>query len=150
MEALAAAVEASALGEAARGVWWLYPLANVAHVLGVALLVGGIAVYDLLLLRRRADRSAAAALAVVARTALPLALAGAALALASGGVLFAADAVALSGNPLFWTKLGLAAAGAANAALFHWRPAGTGRGHAALSLLLWTAALSAGRLIAYA
>ena len=35
--ALMTALENSALGEAARGTGWLYPLANMAHVLGAAL-----------------------------------------------------------------------------------------------------------------
>ncbi|MDP3383095.1 MAG: hypothetical protein Q8S47_07195, partial [Phenylobacterium sp.] len=47
MEALAALLEASALGQWARGSAVAYPVANVAHLLGLVLLVGGIGVVDL-------------------------------------------------------------------------------------------------------
>lgn len=143
MEAWLAAVEASWLGVAARGSAWLYPLSNVGHVLGVALLVGGIAVYDLALLLRRGSAAATGALAV------PLAIAGAVLAVATGVVLFAADATAVGRNPAFWVKAGLLALAAANALAFNLRPVWP-PGQAAASLLLWVGVLAAGRLIAYA
>ena len=43
--------EQSGLGHAARSTSWLYPLANLTHVLGASLLVGAIAVFDLQVLR---------------------------------------------------------------------------------------------------
>ncbi len=136
-----AAIEASALGQAARGGAWLYAIANTGHVLGVALLVGGIAVYDLILIRRGAAPETAA-------VAVPLALTGAVLAVATGVVLFAADATAVGRNWMFWWKTGLIALAVANAALFWIRPVWT-RGQAAASLLFWLAAAAAGRMIAY-
>ena len=51
IEAAMTALEQSGLGAAARGSAWLYPLANLAHVLGAALLVGAIATFDVQLLR---------------------------------------------------------------------------------------------------
>jgi len=63
-------------------------------------------------------------------------------------VLFAADATALAGNPLFLAKLALLLVAGINALLWHRRPPGHGA-QAALSLGLWLAILSAGRLIAY-
>ncbi len=45
------ALEQSSLGAAARGSAWLYPLANVSHVLGAALLVGAIATFDIQVIR---------------------------------------------------------------------------------------------------
>jgi hypothetical protein len=51
IEAAMTALEQSGLGVAARGSAWLYPLANLAHVLGAALLVGAIATFDVQLLR---------------------------------------------------------------------------------------------------
>ena len=53
IQELLAAFEASGLGHTARNSVWLYPLANLVHVLGAALLVGSIAVFDILVLRRR-------------------------------------------------------------------------------------------------
>ncbi len=44
---LLAALEASGLGHAARHSAWLFTAANLLHVLGSALLVGAIAVFDL-------------------------------------------------------------------------------------------------------
>ena len=56
---LLALLEASALGQVARSSSWFFPLSNIAHVLGGALLVGAIAVFDVLLLRRRYEIAAA-------------------------------------------------------------------------------------------
>lgn len=141
MDALLAGLEASALAQAVRGGAWLYAVANTGHVIGVALLVGGIAVYDLALIRRGTAPETAG-------VAVPLALAGAALAVASGALLFVADATAVGRNWMFWSKIGLVALAAANAALFRIRPVWT-KGQAAASLLFWLGAAAAGRMIAY-
>lgn len=141
MDAILAAIEASALGQAARGGAWLYAIANTGHVIGVALLVGGIAVHDVALIRRGRSPETGA-------VAVPLALLGAVLAVATGVVLFAADATAVGRNWMFWWKAGLIALGAANAALFRIRPLWT-RAQAAASLLFWLGATAAGRMIAY-
>lgn len=140
-----ALIEASALGHVARASVWVYPLSNLAHVLGAALLVGGIAVFDILMLRRRYADAAAAA-----RVALPLAAAGVAMLVASGAVLFSAEATALGSNPVFLLKAALIAAGLANLTVYHLsagrRPAGV---HAGVSLAVWVSVLLAGRSIAY-
>lgn len=146
--ALAGALEVSGLGRAARASGWLYPLSNLLHVLGAALLVGGIAVFDIGVLRR------AEAAAAIGRIAIPLAALGLALQIGSGAVLLAAEAVALSRNPAFLAKLGLIALGLLNVALFHRlvgpdRTSGPARTLALVSLASWTLALLAGRAIAY-
>lgn len=145
-------LERSALGALARGTTWLYPSANLIHVLGAALLVGGIAVFDLQVLRRKGE------IAALARATLPLAAAGLVLQLASGLVLLAAEASALIANPAFQAKMAVLVLGAVNIALFHarfgrhWR-AGTLPGNArllaAISLAAWVFVLLAGRAIAY-
>ncbi len=148
----AAWLEQSGLGQAARGSVWLYPAANLGHVLGAALLVGAIVAFDLWLLRRRPG------IGTVARAALPVAAAGLALQFVTGAVLFAAEAVALAGNPAFQAKAAALLLGLANLALFHWRfghvrhaehaPSGA-RPLAAVSLASWITVLLAGRTIAY-
>lgn len=150
--ALAALAEGSALGRLARASVWLYPAANLVHVLGAALLVGAIATFDIAVLRR-----APAARAVV-RAGMPVAAAGLVLLLASGLVLFAAEAGPLVRNVAFLAKLGFIALGILNLALFHLVFSGalrrgdipTGaRPYAALSLAAWIATLLLGRGIAY-
>jgi len=155
--AWAAALEASALGVLMRESTWLYPTANVLHVLAVAVLVGAALALDLRLLgvgRRLVPAEGAV------RLLAPLAAGALALALPMGVLLFAADAGPLAGNVMLQAKLVLVAAGIANALLFQalWRrrlgtwdadaPA-PARLQAAASAGGWIAAAACGRLIAY-
>lgn len=155
--ALAASLEATPLGAWARGSAIGYPLANLAHLLGLVMLVGAIGVLDLRLLGlfRRLPPGA------LAQALIPLAAAGVGLMILSGLVMFAADAGALIRSPLFRWKLALIAAALCNVAAFHllWRrrleswsaaPPPAARLAAAASLGLWLAAAALGRLIAYA
>jgi hypothetical protein len=150
---LLAALETSLLGQFARSSNWFFPLANILHVLGAALLVGSIAVFDILLLRRRFDAAAA-----ISSTALTIAVIGAIFLALGGSVLLAAEATALGRNPMFLAKLTLISAALFNISAYYagaWRQ-NVGRGfprharlHAAVSLCLWVLVLLAGRLIAY-
>jgi hypothetical protein len=155
--ALVLALERSGLGEAMRQSIWLYPAANVLHVLAMGVLLGSILAFDLRLLGLGRAIPARA----LARLALPLAAGGLAVALPTGFVLLAADASAVWGNPMFKAKLALLALGLANAAALHrgamrriaeWgdgaAPAGARIG-AAVSLAAWAGAAASGRLIAY-
>jgi hypothetical protein len=146
------ALEHSALGEAARGTGWLYPLANMAHVLGAALLVGAIATFDIQVLRR------AGGTRILARAVIPIAAFGLAVQAASGFVLLSADAMPVVVNPAFQFKMAMLALGLLNVALFRWRfgaalkkdtPLDGAHGLAAVSLASWTLVLLAGRFIAY-
>jgi hypothetical protein len=151
---LFAAVEASALGQAARGSVWLYPLANLLHVLGAALVVGSIAVFDLLVLARRYPDAVGSG-----RVAIPLAAAGLAVQVLTGIVLFSAEATTIGRNPAFLFKMALLAIGLVNVIGYHMLhriPAeaeaghgGAARLHALVSLLTWVFVLLAGRAIAY-
>jgi hypothetical protein len=147
-----AALEQSGLGHAARHSPWLYTMANVLHVLGAALLVGGIAVFDVTLIRRAGHA------AEIGRAAIPLAAFGLVLQIPTGVVLLAPEASALGQNPAFLYKLGFIALGVANVAFFHVRMGNrmrhgpfppSARLVAIVSLVAWTAALAAGRMIAY-
>lgn len=136
--AWAAALEASGLGRAMRQSMFLYPIVEILHVLGFALLVGAIAAYDLRLVAGREAPAVAQRVAAV----------GLALAAPAGLLLFVAEATAYVHNSVFLAKLGLIGLALGNVALFHlgWT---TGRIAGAASLALWVAALSCGRLIAY-
>ncbi|MFD2262976.1 hypothetical protein ACFSM5_08765 [Lacibacterium aquatile] len=154
--AFAVALEASSLGVFMRASVIAYPLANLAHLLGLVLLVGPIIALDLRLL------GFARALPVKALSSYltPFAILGLLLMIASGTLLFSADAAALSVNAVLQIKVVLIALGLINAILFRllwsgrlydWdrRPAGFGRLQCAASIGLWLGAGTAGRLIAY-
>ncbi len=130
---------------------WTYPALEVVHVVGVALLVGSLAVFELRLW------GAAPALGAheLARLALGTALAGFALAAASGlAMFFASGPDGLLANPAFRIKLALLALAVANAALFHARRGvarldRTARWQGLASIALWLGVLACGRAIAY-
>lgn len=133
-----------------------YPYANVLHLLGLVMLVGGIALVDL----RLTGAFRALPVEALSRYLTPVALAGLALQAASGAVLFAADARALARSETFWWKLILIGVALANAAAFRliwgkriarWddAPPLTGRAMALASVLLWLAVGWHGRMIAY-
>jgi hypothetical protein len=153
VEAFAAAVEASALGGFARGSGWAYPAANLVHLLGLVLLVGGIGIVDL----RLAGAFRTLPVAALSRALTPVGLLGLACLALSGPVLFAADAASLVRSEYFQVKLLLIAIALANAAAFRWfwspgAPDVTPllRGMAVGSILLWLTVAALGRLIAYA
>jgi len=154
--ALASWLEAVGIEEWARATAWVYPWANVLHVIGVVMLVGGIGVVDL----RVAGLWRRLPLVALSRALTPVAAAGLALQFASGIVLFAADGGALAGSSTFQAKLILLALALANAFAFrrYWRrhaggddyaPPALARVSAVVSLTLWLAIATLGRLIAY-
>lgn len=129
-----------------------YPLANIVHVLGLAMLLGPIALVDLRLL----GTFRALPLQPFVQAVRPVAIAGLLGMLLSGPVLFAADAVALAQSGAFRLKLILVGLALVNALAFPfvWRGGGQvglpAKAMAVASLLLWTSATVAGRWIAYA
>jgi hypothetical protein len=135
-------LEFSQLGALARKGVWLYPAANTLHVLGAALLVGAILVYDIRILRGREPT----------RTALTLSVIGLVLLVLTGPTMFSAEATAVGHNPIFLLKMAVILAALINV-LLHWLAGPVlprlARLHAFLSALLWTGALVLGRLIAY-
>lgn len=153
----AQALEASAFAAFVRG-GDAYPLANVLHLFGMALVVAPMLLLDLRLLGAgRAHFPLPATSAVLTRCAL----AGAALAVPSGAAMFSADAVSLAANPILLAKLALLALAAANALAFRllWsndviragRPAPLfARAQLLLSMALWLSIPALGRWIAYA
>ena len=155
--AWAAALEESAISFVIRDSTWLYPLANLAHIYGLALVLGTIIALDLRLLG--AGRRVVTAEAL-SRFLTPITVVGLVLSIASGLVLFTADASAIAVNAVFFNKMVLLVLGLLNAWLFRrlwWRelpqwdirPPLIGRLQALASIAIWLLLATAGRLIAY-
>jgi hypothetical protein len=148
----AGALEASALARWINETGFVYPLANTAHVIGAIMLVGVIGLLDLRILGYARGLSADA----LSRAATPIAVAALVIMVASGVVMFLADARALVRSPIFLTKLVLIVLAGVNALAFRWRwrvlsdePALAARVFAGASLVLWLGVVVLGRLIAY-
>jgi hypothetical protein len=133
-----------------------YPLVNAAHILSIGLLLGAIATLDLRLLGVFRT-SALVQIAIPLRRVAACGLASAAV---TGFLLFSTRPLTYIENPAFFIKLGLVGLGVLNALLFarnpHWLPALAGapihwslRLSAVASLLLWLAAVIAGRWIGF-
>lgn len=154
--AFAEAVQNSGFGLWAAQSSLAYPVANVVHLFGLVMLVGGIGILDL----RLAGAFRAIPVAPLSRALTPIALAGLALIVPSGAVMFAADAQALVFSTTFRWKLALIALALANAVAFRflWQkrlerwdsePPRAARAMAAGSILLWLSVATLGRWIAY-
>jgi len=127
-----------------------YPLLEVAHIVGIALLVGSLALFEL----RVWGLGAALPAVALARLALPLTLAGFVLAATSGLLMFASQPTELIANRAFVVKMGLVMTAGLNAAGFHARGGAArldrlARGQTLLSIGLWLAVIFCGRWIAY-
>jgi hypothetical protein len=157
---LLAWLQSSALGMFMRGTGpWTYPVVNVIHVLGVSTLFGAVLILDLRLLGvgRRAP------LAAITAVAAPVAMAGFALAAASGVCLLAANALEYQGNPVLLVKFSAIGLGLVNAVVLRWTAAwqahttrDLSRSEArrlglmgGVSLVSWLTAVGAGRIIGY-
>lgn len=141
------------------GIWAggdAYPFANLIHILGLIMLVGGIGILDLRLagLFRRIPAAA------LSSALTPIAIAGLLLMIPSGATMFAADASSLVNSTTFRWKLVLIGLALTNAIAFRliWQrrmdrwdsdPPALGRLMAGSSLLLWLSVASLGRWIAY-
>lgn len=129
---------------------WAYPALEVAHVLGIALLVGNLAALEL----RVWGVARELAVAALARLSLGLALAGFALVATTGLLMFATQPAELLANRAFTLKMGLVMLAGCNAAWFHGRGGlqrldGMARAQTAVSLGLWIGVMICGRWIAY-
>ena len=154
--AWAAWLEASGLGVMMRESAALYPLANIAHILGLVLFVGSILFLDLRLVGFARSLPALN----VARVLTPVMMAGFCLQVASGVLLFSADARPLWANPVMQIKAALIAFGIVNALVFRtlWNrrladwdetAPGIARTQAGLSLLTWLGVAVRGRFAGY-
>ena len=135
---------------------YIYPFVNATHILSIGLLVGGILPADLRIL----GFFQSVALAPFLRLMTAFAGIGLALAIASGFLLFSVQPHEYVGNAAFLTKISLVAFGALLALAIRFSPAwrralassdvrGGLRAAALLSMMVWIAALLAGRWIAF-
>lgn len=158
MDGWAAALASTPLSRQLREAAWLYPLLEIAHILGFVLLVGSIAMFDLRLLGAARNLSVSALGAHLRKWSLG----SVAVVAPSGALLFTANPQELAGNPVFALKLGAIALAALNAAAYqlgaHRTVSGWDTGapsplrarlHALASLTLWPTTIACGRLLAY-
>jgi hypothetical protein len=156
------ALEASGLGRAMREWLWLYPSVEIAHIVGIGLLFGSIAVLDIRLL----GVSKSISVRRLSGHVLPWTAASFLLIIPSGLMMFTAHATDFISSPVFVIKMCLIMLAGVNAALFHaiamrtanvWDteemrdlpPPPSVRLAGAASLLIWISVISCGRLLAY-
>jgi hypothetical protein len=130
---------------------WAYPLLEVAHIIGIALLLGSLVLLEL----RVWGWARELPLRTLAGLALRVTLLGFALAATSGGAMLASQWSELQGNRALITKMVLLALAGVNAIAFHARGGldkadRLARLQTALSLGLWVLVVVCGRFIAYA
>lgn len=133
----------------------LFPVIEIVHIFGFIFLVGSAFLFDLRLL----GVSKRLTVKDVAGYVLPWSRRSLLLVISSGLLLFISQAKALSTNDIFGLKLVLIVVAFANAGIFHRytlarceRSASTplaAKAAAVMSMLLWTAVITCGRLIAY-
>jgi hypothetical protein len=134
----------------------LYIFANAGHILSLAMLIGATVILDLRLLGAFAGLPIGETARILSRVAA-IALASAIL---TGAFLFSVQPLDYAANTAFLTKLGLVALGALNALSVRrsegWKAALAGappsrglRLAAVLSLVIWVAAVLAGRWIGF-
>lgn len=136
---------------------WLFPTLETLHVLGLALVVGSIAAFDLRTLgwawptRRRET---------LVREVLPWTWTGFGITVATGLLLFSSSATVYAENKVFLVKMGLMALAGANVLFFHLHPhhrlklpaadvSPILRASAAVSLALWVSIVVLGRWIGF-
>jgi hypothetical protein len=149
----------SAWGTAIRESTLLFPIIETAHVLGLSLSVGTIALLDLRLLGLGLRRQPASE---VMRQVMPWSLIGFAIMFTSGALLFWSQALKAYNSTFFRIKLLLLICAAVNALIFQFTvyrrmsswdeapatPLGA-RISGVVSLCLWIAVIAAGRTMAY-
>ena len=151
-------LETSGLAQAMRQWLWLYPIVEIAHITGIVLLVGAVAMFDLRLL----GLSPTLPVSHMARHLLPWSVTGLGLVIVTGLMMFSAHATEFWTNPAFIVKLILIALAGLNALLFHvgvfrkvaaWDVGAVvpsvAKTSAVASLALWVGVIACGRLLAY-
>ncbi|MBO6949187.1 MAG: hypothetical protein JJ855_14480 [Rhodospirillales bacterium] len=93
-----------------RGSFWIYPLVNAAHILGIALLIGAIVPFDLRLM----GVIKAGRIRTLAGILVPVAASGLALAAVTGAALFIVKPVDYAQSDLFVIKLAVIGVGLIN------------------------------------
>jgi hypothetical protein len=152
------ALEASEFGAFIRQSIWVYPSANIAHVVAIALFAGAIAVMDVRMMGGMTGSDPAR----VVRGARRVAISALVAVILSGAVLFTAEASHVALNTVFQIKMALVAFGLVHALFLGGRAVraldglgpqapmpGFARFAGALSMLTWLSVVGLGRYIAY-
>lgn len=150
-------LESSWLAESVRQSLWLYPFLEILHILSFAILFGAVVLFDLRLLGFSRRLSVTA----LARHLFPWVYLSFGGTILTGFWLFAVDATALVANAAFRLKLLLILLAGINAAVYQGSASQSLerlsiraspvrlKAIAVISLVLWTAVIICGRLIAY-
>jgi hypothetical protein len=151
-------IEGLPLAKAMREWLWLYPIVEIVHISGFAILVGSVAMFDLRVL----GIAKHIPLRALSRFLLPWSWAAILVVVPSGMMMFTAHAADFLGNPAFKLKMALLVAALMNTAFFHTGPFQgvadwnqdaaapvAARLSAALSIAIWFSVISCGRLLAY-
>ena len=151
-------LEATPVALAMRGSLWLYPIVEIFHIVGFAILVGAVALFDLRLLGWSRNLPVRG----LGRHLLPWSAGSLMLIVPAGLMMFSAHPRDFVDNRVFLLKLTLIAAAGINALLFHvgvYRSVDTWNAdvraplsawlHALASLAIWVAVICCGRLLAF-
>jgi hypothetical protein len=151
-------LETTRLAAAMREWLWLYPIVEIAHLIGLTMLVGAAVLFDFRLL----GLSSSIRVTALAAHLLPWARRSLLVIVPSGLMMFTAHATEMAGNPAFQLKMVLLIAAGVNAAAFHAATFRTvsawdlqahapraAKLSAILSLCLWIGVIACGRLLAY-
>lgn len=149
-------LEQSSLAVSIRQSYWLYPFLEIIHIIGIILLVGPAFMFDIRIL----GYSKHLPVKDLERYLLPWAERALLLVIPSGFLLFITNAGELGYDPVFWIKMSLLILAGSNALYFHRVVVRTinddmttipfaAKLIAVFSLILWTAVITCGRLLAY-
>ena len=152
-------LEQSPVGAAVRQSLWLFPAIETVHLLGMTVLVGTVAAFDLRLLGWALQRTPVSELA---RRLLPWAWVGFGLQVVTGALLFSSEAAKMYVNPAFRLKMLLICLAGAQALIFQFAAGRkltewdernavpiAARIGGLISLLLWISVVAAGRWIGF-
>ncbi|HEX8492117.1 MAG TPA: DUF6644 family protein [Pyrinomonadaceae bacterium] len=151
-------LESSGIAVAMRESTWLYPIVEIAHILGFVVLVGAAFLFDLRLL----GVSRRLPVTQLGRHLLRPSRASLLIVVPTGFLMFMTNATKMVENPVFQLKLILIALAGINALIYYLWPSRsverwdvdtgsplTAKLSAVFSLLVWSAVISCGRLIAF-
>jgi hypothetical protein len=152
-------LEQSPIGAAVRQSLWLFPAIETVHLLGMTVLVGTVAAFDLRLLGWALQRTR---ISDLARRLLPWTWVGFGLQVMTGALLFSSEAAKMYVNPAFRLKMLLICLAGMQALIFQlvarrnlaaWDERETvpapARIGGLISILLWIGVVAAGRWIGF-
>ena len=155
METFAQSIVGGSLNSWIQETYWLWPVMEISHFIGLSLLLGGLLVIDLRMAGHFRSFDPAAT-----HRLLPLVLIGFGINLLTGILFFYGDPMRYSVNIGFQIKMGLVLLAGLNAALYYWKVSAImhdwdattssppiAKFVAYASLVLWTGILLCGRLI---